>query len=79
MMSITTKKHGSGSKQHSAGFKQTGYCQSKSHSPVNKKEKNIHWSKHERKPKTNQGVDPLRNIEEGENNQDITSEVVHDL
>ena len=30
-------------------------------------------------PKTNQGVDPLMNIEEGENNQDTTSEVVHDL
>ena len=36
------KKHGSGSKQDYAGFKQTGYRQSKSHSPVNKKEKNVH-------------------------------------
>ena len=43
------KKHESGSKQDYAGFKQTGYCQSKSHSPVNKKEKNIHQSKHEKK------------------------------
>ena len=30
-------------------------------------------------PKRNQGVDPLRNIEEGENNQDTTSEVIHGL
>ena len=44
------KKHGSGSKQNYAGFKQTGYHRSKSHSPVNKKEKNIHWSTHEKKP-----------------------------
>ena len=32
-----------------------------------------------KKPKRNQGVDPLRNIEEGKNNQDTTSKVVHNL
>ena len=41
------KKHGGGSKWHSASFKQTGYCRSQSHFPVNKKEKNICQSKHE--------------------------------
>ena len=33
----------------------------------------------EKKPQNNQGVDPLRNIEEGKNNQDTTSKVVHNL
>ena len=72
------KKHGSGSKRDYAGFKQTGYRQSKSHAPVNKKEKNIHWSKHEKNAKADRGVDPLMNIEESENNH-TTSEVIHDL
>ena len=31
------------------------------------------------KTKTNQGVDPLRSLKEGKNNQDTTSKVVHDL
>ena len=79
MMSITTKKHGSGSKQHSAGFRQRGYCQNKSHSPFSKKDKKSHQSKHEKTTKTNPGVDPLRSLKEGENNQETTSEVIHDL
>ena len=32
-----------------------------------------------KKTKTNRGVDPLRSLKEGENNQDTTSEVIHDL
>ena len=31
------------------------------------------------KTKTNQGVDPLRSLKEGKNNQDTTSKVIHDL
>ena len=31
------------------------------------------------KTKTNRGVDPLRSLKEGKNNQDTTSKVVHDL
>ena len=44
------KKHGSGSKPHSAGLiKQKNYCQSTSHSPVGKKDKKSHGRKHEEK------------------------------
>ena len=75
---VTTKKCGSGSKQDYAGFKQTVYRQSKSHSTTNKKEKNIHQSRLEKNAKADRGVDPLMNIEEGENNH-TTSKVVHNL
>ena len=61
-----------------AGFKQTCYHRSKSNSPVNNKEKNIHQSKHEKNAKPDRGVDPLMNMKEGKNNH-ATSEVVHDL
>ena len=46
-------KNRSGSKQDYASFKQTGYHWSKSHSPVNKNEKNIHQSKHGKKTPQN--------------------------
>ena len=40
------KKHGSGSKHHSAGLiKQKYYCRSTSHSPVSKKRQKEPWKK----------------------------------
>ena len=44
-----------------------------------KRDKKSHQSKHEIKTKANQGVDPLRSPKEGKNNQDTTSEVIHNL
>ena len=49
-ISITKKKHGSGSKHQSAGLiKQKNYHQSTSHSPVSKIDKKSHGRKHEKK------------------------------
>ena len=71
------KKYRSGSKLYSPGFKKEPIDKVKVSPLLAKKTKRV--IEGSIKSKTNRGVGPLRSLKKGENNQDTTSKVIHDL